>query len=107
MIKAIIFDVDGTLLDTEKVYMQAWRQAGAAFGYTVTEEALLRTRAVRTAVAVKVFQETVAVFVVAHGLQFCHERFVAAHPAVKGLEGSGCLAVRTVKLGQFGLGVRL
>lgn len=58
--KAIIFDVDGTLLDTEKLYMQAWREAGAVFGYKVTEEALLRTRAVNSAVAEKVFQETVA-----------------------------------------------
>lgn len=31
-IKAIIFDKDGTLHDTEKVYMQAWKAAAAEFG---------------------------------------------------------------------------
>ena len=55
--KAIIFDVDGTLLDTEKIYMQAWREAGAAFGYTVTEEVLMNTRAVSKAIAVKAFMD--------------------------------------------------
>ena len=55
--KAIIFDVDGTLLDTEKIYMQAWREAGALFGYTVTEEVLMKTRAVSKAIAVKAFMD--------------------------------------------------
>lgn len=57
MIKAVIFDVDGTLLDTEKLYMQAWVEAGASFGYTVPHEALMQTRAVRAAVAKEVFRK--------------------------------------------------
>ena len=55
--KAIIFDVDGTLLDTEKIYMQAWREAGALFGYTVTEEVLMNTRAVSKTIALKAFMD--------------------------------------------------
>lgn len=57
MKKVIIFDVDGTLLDTERIYMQAWREAGARFGYTVTDEALQKTRAVSPAVAIPVFRD--------------------------------------------------
>ena len=57
MEKAIIFDVDGTLLDTEKIYMRAWREAGALFGYTVTHEVLMKTRAVQKAIAVKAFKD--------------------------------------------------
>ncbi len=57
MKKAILFDVDGTLLDTEKVYMRAWVKAGAAFGYTIPLEALLQTRAVNAQVARACFQK--------------------------------------------------
>lgn len=56
MKKSIIFDVDGTLLDTEKIFMEGWRQAGAKFGYNVTHEALMKTRAVAKAVAISVFR---------------------------------------------------
>jgi len=56
MVKNFIFDVDGTLLDTERIYMEAWVKAGALFGYTVTDEALMKTRAVAVSVAIPVFQ---------------------------------------------------
>lgn len=56
MKNTIIFDVDGTLLDTEKVYMKAWKLAGAKYGYTITDEALLQTRAVNSQVAEAVFR---------------------------------------------------
>lgn len=44
--KAVIFDVDGTILDTERIYMWAWQKAGAEKGFTVTWETLLKTRAI-------------------------------------------------------------
>ena len=57
MVSAVIFDVDGTLLDTEKIYMKAWQVAGKAIGYDVPWEALLRTRAINKAAAKRIFQE--------------------------------------------------
>ena len=33
-----LFDMDGLVLDTEKVYHKVWKEAGKAYGYDVTEE---------------------------------------------------------------------
>ncbi len=40
MIKAVIFDMDGTLFDTEIIYATAWRQAGAELQFAPIEEAI-------------------------------------------------------------------
>lgn len=56
MIKAIICDVDGTLLDTERIYMRAWKQAGKEQGYEVTDEILMATRAVNKTDAKVIFE---------------------------------------------------
>ncbi len=39
-IEAVIFDMDGTLFDTEKVYRAAWREAGKRMNFAALEEAL-------------------------------------------------------------------
>ena len=44
LIKAVIFDMDGTLIDTEKYYQEFWPKALAEFGYTMTREQALSIR---------------------------------------------------------------
>lgn len=44
MIKAVIFDLDGTLIDTEKYYRKAWPKAFEHFGYKLTDEQYLSIR---------------------------------------------------------------
>lgn len=44
MKETIIFDLDGTLIDTEKYFKIFWRQAAADFGYQMSEEQALQLR---------------------------------------------------------------
>lgn len=41
---AVLFDMDGTLIDTEKYYRIFWPKAMAEFGYTLTDEQVLSMR---------------------------------------------------------------
>lgn len=44
MIKGAIFDMDGLMLDTEKLLVKFWRQAAAEFGYNMSFENVLSIR---------------------------------------------------------------
>lgn len=59
MVKAVIFDVDGTLLDTERIYMQAWKDAAAELGYEITDALLKKTRAINVKDAARIFEEEI------------------------------------------------
>ena len=43
-IKAVLFDMDGTLIDTERYYRIFWPKAMAEFGYHMTDEQVLSMR---------------------------------------------------------------
>ncbi len=57
VVDAVIFDLDGTLTDTEKYYQIAWPRAIEHFGYTATPEMALELRSLGKPFAVQRFRE--------------------------------------------------
>ncbi len=56
-IKAVLFDLDGTLIDTERIYQTVWPKALADFGYTITREQTLQLRSLGRPFAPARFKE--------------------------------------------------
>lgn len=56
-IKAFIFDLDGTLIDTEKIYRQVWPQAMKSLGYEYTDVQYLSMRSLGRPFAPAKFKE--------------------------------------------------
>lgn len=56
-IKAVIFDLDGTLIDTEKYYRAAWPAAAKHFGYDMSDEQSLLLRSLGQPFAPAQFKE--------------------------------------------------
>ncbi|HHW32399.1 MAG TPA: HAD family phosphatase [Clostridiaceae bacterium] len=60
--KAVIFDVDGTILDTERIYIWAWQKAAAEMGFTLTMDTLMKTRAIPSDKARLIMEEAIPGF---------------------------------------------
>lgn len=50
-IRGVLFDMDGLVLDTEKLYVRFWMEAAAALGYPMTREQALGMRSLSSTAA--------------------------------------------------------
>ena len=48
-VRGVLFDMDGVILDTEKLYTRFWQEAGIACGYPMTREHALKMRSMNHA----------------------------------------------------------
>jgi HAD superfamily hydrolase (TIGR01509 family) len=56
-VDAVIFDMDGLMLDTEPVYRMAWQRASAECGYAISDELHLRLLGLKTEDAEQVLRQ--------------------------------------------------
>lgn len=55
--RAFLFDVDGTLLDTERLYVRGWQAAAAQLGFRLSDDLMRRTRAIDPKIAAGMMEE--------------------------------------------------
>lgn len=56
-VKAVLFDMDGLIFDTEKLAEKGWMKAGEIFGYRVTQNETAKIRGCNTLANSRLFQE--------------------------------------------------
>ena len=56
-LKAILFDLDGVILDSEKIYQMFWIQAAAELGYHISDEVFLDLRSCDASIARRIVEE--------------------------------------------------
>ena len=85
-ISIIIFDLDGTLIDTEKYFKIFWRQAAAQFGYSMTEEQALALRSLGKPFAPALLKEWFGEEFDYTAVRDCRRKLMQEHLAKTGLE---------------------
>lgn len=85
-IKGVIFDLDGTLIDTEKLYLRFWVEAANRMGYPMREEHALAIRATAAAVAEPLLQKLVCPSFDYHGVRALRREIMEAYIDAHGVD---------------------
>ena len=101
-IKAVIFDLDGTLLDTEKLLFRYWREAAAQFGYNMTGEQALTLRSLTHRLVQPLFTDWFGKECDYKQLRACRMKLMQEHIDKYGLEVKKGAAELLSALGRNG-----
>ena len=64
-IRGVLFDMDGLVLDTEKLYTRFWAEACGFYGFSMTREQALRMRAANSRLSESNLHESAVIYVFA------------------------------------------
>ena len=99
MVKAVIFDMDGVLIDTEKWLNKYWRQAAAEAGYDMTVEDGLAIRSLAAKYAAPFLQERFGADFPYWTIRERRKELMKAHIAANGIDKDGLRSAAQVRQG--------
>lgn len=102
-IKAVLFDLDGTILDTEKLLVRYWCQAANEAGFPMRREHALALRSLAAAYAAPLLQEWFGEDCSYQRLRARRMELMAAHIEQNGLEVKAGIPALLTGLGNEGV----
>ncbi len=57
MLKAVIFDMDGVIFDTEKLLLKCWKEAGLKYNLSLKDEEIANFRGTTVETGLKIFEK--------------------------------------------------